>query len=233
MKQMKNFKFGLAVAAVVTALAGALSSCAKLDSDYAYYGPNAVVTIKTAESGETYFQVDKKTTLEPKGWTNPYKKEVRALLRYSEDPEASALFSKKVRVEWIDSIRTKAPVPYDEEFKNGADDAVKLNNDWLTVCEDGYLNLHFTSIAGVGGKYVHYINLAVDPDGKDLYLRYDKNGDSGYGTPVEGFVAFKIDDVLPEAKDGDELTLHWTGYDGENSAKVIYSSRFALSESEK
>lgn len=233
MKQMKNFKIGLAFAAVVTALMASLASCSNLDSDYEYYGPNALVTIKTTDAGNTYFQLDKNTTLEPKGWTNPYKLEVRALLRYTEDSEANSLFSKTVRVDWIDTIRTKAAVPYDEEFKKGADDGVQLINDWCTVCEDGYLTLHFATYASRDKKVVHYINLAIDPESHDLYLRYDRNGDVGYGVPVEGFVAFKLDDLLAGVEDGKDLTLHWTDYNGERTATVKYSARFALSQSER
>ncbi len=64
MKQMKNFKIALAVLAAVSALAMSLSSCSKDDGHY-YPVYNGFVTIKTAESGETYFQVNEKTTLEP------------------------------------------------------------------------------------------------------------------------------------------------------------------------
>ena len=229
MKQMKNFKIILAVAA---AIAASLSSCSKLDDGYDYPGaPNALVTVKT-NGADTYFQLDEKTTLEPKGWNNPYKREVRALLRYEEDQEASRLYSKTVKVVWIDSLRTKPAVPYDEEFKNTKDDGgVYIYDDWVTCCEDGYLTLHFATWYGQDyalNKKVHYLNLAIDPETRDLYLKHDNNGDNGYGAPADGFIAFRIDSLLPDAKDGDVLTLHWKDYDGDRTAKLKYSSRFSL-----
>ena len=230
MKQMKNFKIALAVMAVVSALTASLSSCSKDDGPYFYPGPNALVTIKTTGSGVNYFQLDEKTTLEPKGWTNPYKREVRALVNYSELSEASDRFSKMVTVEWIDSVRTKNAVAYDDEFKKGNNVAISLYKDWVTCCEDGYITLHFVAWFGQGGKIVHNIDLAVDPESHDLYLKHDNNGDDGYGAPGDGVIAFKIDDLLKDVKDGQELTLHWKDSDGERSAKVRYLSRFALPE---
>ncbi len=229
MKQMKNFKIVLAVAALVAA---SLSSCSKLDDGNEWLGtPNALVTVKT-NGADTYFQLDEKTTLEPKGWSNPFKREVRALLRYEENKEASRLYSKTVKVVWIDSLRTKPAVLYDEDFKNAKDDGgLYIYDDWVTCCEDGYLTLHFASWVGQSysmEKKVHYLHLAIDPETLDLYLRHDRNGDNEYGAPADGFIAFKIDDLLPNVKDGETLTLHWKDYDGDRSAKVKYSSRFSL-----
>ncbi len=233
MKQMKNFKIALAVLAAVSALTVSMSSCSKDDGYFypdSYSGPNALVTIKTTESGTDYFQLDEKTTLEPKGWTNPYRREVRALLKYSELPESSDLFSKKVAVEWIDSVRTKSAVAYDDEFKKGNNVAVALYNDWITCCEDGYLTLHFAAWFGRDGKIIHYLDLAVDPETHDLYLRHDDNGDNVNVALGEGVIAFKIDDLLADVKDGQELTLHWKASNGDQSAKVKYYSRFSLAK---
>ncbi len=230
---MKNFRITLAIAAAAAAMTASLSSCSKLDdniNDASYWGPNALVTIKTTESGTDYFQLDEKTTLEPEGWTNPYKREVRALLKYSKLSESSDLFSKKVAVVWIDSVRTKSAVPYDEEFKKGNNVAVALYNDWITCCEDGYLTLHFAAWFGRDGKVVHYMDLAVDPETHDLYLRHDDNGDNVNVALGEGVIAFKIDDLLADVKDGQELTLHWKASNGEQSAKVKYYSRFSLTK---
>ena len=226
MKQMKNFKIALAVLAAVSALAMSLSSCSKDDGPY-YPVYNGLVTIKTTDSGVTYFQLDKKTTLEPTNWKNPYKREVRALLQYSEEPGEVGLFSKKVKVAWIDSVRTKSAVSYDNEFMKGNNAPIELYNDWVTCLEDGYLTIHFAALFGRGGKIVHIVDLAVDPKTLDLYLKHDNNGDNGY-IPGEGVIAFKIDDLLKDVKDGQELTLHWKGSEGEKTAKVKYLSRFAL-----
>lgn len=235
MKQMKNFKIALAVLAVVSALAASLTSCSKMDDTYPYYpNPNALVTIKTTDSGTTYFQVDEKTTFEPVNWKNPYKREVRALLQYSEEPGDGGVFSKKVKVAWIDSVRTKNAVVYDEEFKKGNSVGLYIyEKDWLTCCEDGYLTIHFAAWFGsdyTNERHVHYIDLAIDPETHDLYLKHDDNGDAGAMQPADGVIAFKIDDLLKDVKDGQELTLHWKDYDGDKTAKVKYYSRFALPE---
>ena len=226
MKQMKNFKIALAVLAAVSALAMSLSSCSKDNGPY-YPVYNGLVTIKTTDSGVTYFQLDKKTTLEPTNWKNPYKREVRALLQYSEEPGEDGLFSKKIKVAWIDSVRTKSAVSYDNEFMKGNNAPIELYNDWVTCLEDGYLTIHFAALFGRGGKIVHIVDLAVDPKTLDLYLKHDNNGDNEY-IPGEGVIAFKIDDLLKDVKDGQELTLHWKGSEGEKTAKVKYLSRFAL-----
>ncbi len=231
MKQMKNFKFAIVAALTLAAL---LSSCAKGDDAYLFPSPNALVTIKTAESGETYFQLDEKTTLEPVNWTNPYKREVRALLSYSEEAGDGGLFSKKVKVAWIDSVRTKDAVVYDEEFKKGNSVALSIYPDWITCCEDGYLTIHFAAWFGqdyAQSRVVHYIDLAVDPETHDLYLRHDDNGDNaGTKFPGEGVVAFRLDKLMKDVKDGQEVTLHWKNYEGDVTSKVKYYSRFPLTK---
>lgn len=235
MKQMKNFKLCLAAASMLAALTASLSSCS-VDNDYSVLpNPNAVVTIKTTDSGASYFQVDGKTTFEPVNWNNPYGREVRALLRYSEEPGDAGEFSKRVKVEWIDSVRTKSAVLYDEEFGTKKTTALSIYNDWITCCEDGYLTLHFAAWFGSGRNTPHTIELAVNPETLDLYLRHDDNGDStGPMVPGEGVIAFRLDELLKDAKDGDKLTLHWKDYgdiDGvEKTAELKYLSRFSLSE---
>ena len=49
----------------------------------------------------------------------------------------------------------------------------------------------------------------------------------------EGIIAFRIDELLKDVKDGEVLTLRWKDYQGDRSAKVKYYSRFPLSKSEK
>ena len=109
----------------------------------------------------------------------------------------------------------------------GKNAPIELYNDWVTCLEDGYLTIHFAALFGRGSKIVHIVDLAVDPKTLDLYLKHDNNGDNGY-VPGEGVIAFKIDDLLKDVKDGQELTLHWKGSEGEKTAKVKYLSRFAL-----
>lgn len=231
MKQMKNFKIGLAAASLLSVLTLSLSSCMKDDGVNSFPNPNALVTVKTTDSGISYFQMDEKTTLEPVSWKNNYKREVRALLRYSEEPGDAGVFSKKVKVDWIDSVRTKDAILYDDAFGEKKNVTMSIYGDWMTCCEDGYLTLHFAAWFGRdGGKTIpHTIELAINPVTKDLYLRHDDNGDdTGYMMPGDGIIAFKLDEVLKDAKDGDELTLHWKDYDGDKTATIKYLSRFAL-----
>lgn len=231
---MKNFRFKLAALAfTATLMASSVSSCSVGDNGISYddIRPKAIVTVKTLESGETYFQVDEKTTLLPVDWKNPYKGETRALLNYDELSEANnGPFTKSVKVNWIDSVLTKKAVPYTDEFKKGADDAISLIGDWVTVCEDGYLTLHFAAWWGTENRKPHILNLGIDPESRSLYLRHDVNGDNnGHCVPAEGVVSFKIDELLPDVKDGDELTLHWTEINNEKKkATLKYSGRFEL-----
>ncbi len=233
---MKNFRLKFAVLAFAGAMmASAMSSCSVGNDGYAYddIRPKAIVTVKTLESGETYFQVDEKTTLLPVDWKNPYKGETRALINYDELSEVNnGPFTKSVTVNWIDSVLTKKAVLYTEEFKKSVDDPIELIGDWLTVCEDGYLTLHFATWWGADNKKPHYINLGIDPETGDLYLRHDRNGDEDSSNrPMDGIVSFKIDEILTEAKDGDELTLHWTAFNDEKKEVTLkYSGRFELAK---
>jgi len=232
---MKNFRLKFAVSAYFAILmASVVSSCSVADNDtsYDYLRPKAIVTVKTLDSGETYLQVDEKTTLLPVDWKNPYKGETRALVNYDELSEANnGPFTHSVRINWIDSVLTKKAVLYTDEFKKGADDQVELIPDWLTNCEDGYLTIHFATWWGPDNKKPHYINLGIDPKTRDLYLRHDRNGDEADCRLAEGIVSFKIDELLTDANDGDELTLQWTAFDGEKkSVKLKYSGRFELAK---
>lgn len=239
MKQMKNFTFkavsGLCgFAALMISAMGTVSSCSNLDyeSDGPLF-PDGIVTVKTTDSGVSYFQLDAKTTLEPVDWKNPYKKEVRALVSYEELADASGLCSKKVKVKTIDSVLTKSAVPFDDEFRKGADDPVELVFDWLTNCEDGYLTIHFAAQWG-GNNVTHYVHLGIDPENpREIYFRHDDNGDTAYSW-LDGVVSFKIDDLMGDLADGEELTLHWTTFNGQKTTKTLkYYKRFSLSDSVK
>ena len=68
---------------------------------------NAIVTVRTASSGRSYFQLSDDSTLDPLGWQNPFSKEVRALVAYSELTDKSDFCTRSVKVERIDSIVTR------------------------------------------------------------------------------------------------------------------------------
>jgi len=182
---------------------------------------NGLVTVKTLESGTVYFQLDEKTTLQPVSWSNVFGKEVRALLDYSELSQESELFTKVVKVNHIDSIRTKKAVSL--MFRNTdetlGDQPIELIDDWMNVCEDGYMNVHFAYQCG-DDLVKHELNLGIHPDKPyDLYLWLDRKNDSGT-LWKDDLVAFDITGFIP-CEEGEvvSLTLHWNSHDGAKTLK--------------
>ena len=216
---------------------------------------NALVTVKSSQSGTFYFQLDDNVTLEPAEWGNPYHKEVRALLAYSDTKQASALFTRKVHVDRIDSLVTKEANYIDVEdgisspassqsvyivdpgYSTTADllansDPVEIVSsngmpDWLTFSEDGYLTVHFATYWG--GVTSHSINLYASKAHPDhLYLIHKNNGDLQVDWS-EGLVAFKLFHMYIGRKDEyttpRAITLHWLSFDGEQEATFKYGRR--------
>ena len=216
---------------------------------------DAIVTVKSSQSGRIYFQLDQDVTLEPAEWTSPFHKEVRALLSYSDLSGESDLCSKIVKVNRIDSLTTK-----DANYIN-IDDGVKspssvepvflvdvgykttselLSNsdpleivssdgvpDWLSFSEDGYLTIHFATYWG--GVTSHSVNLYASKSHPDhLFLVHKNNGDI-QTTWSEGLVAFKMFHMYIGRKDEfqspREITLHWMSFDGEKQAVFKYGKR--------
>ena len=216
---------------------------------------DALVTVKSSQSGSFYFQLDDKTTLEPAEWGNPYHNEVRALLAYSETKIVSKLCSKTVHVDRIDSLVTKEANYIDVEdgittpastqsvyivdpgYSTTADllsssDPVEIVSsdgtpDWLTFSEDGYLTVHFATYWG--GVTSHTINLYASKAHPDqLYLVHKNNGDLQVDWS-EGLVAFKLFHMYIGRKDEyttpNDITLHWLSFDGEKEATFKYGRR--------
>ena len=216
---------------------------------------DAIVTVKSSQSGQYYFQLDQDTTLEPADWTNPYHKEVRALLSFSGLNEKSDLCSKKVKVEKIDSLITRdanyididdgVNSPSSNELVFLVDVGYKttselLSNsdpleivssdgvpDWLSFSEDGYLTIHFATYWG--GVTSHSVNLYASKSHPDhLFLVHKNNGDI-QSTWSEGLVAFKMFHMYIGRKDDfqspREITLHWMSFDGEKQAVFKYGKR--------
>lgn len=257
------------VAAAVLMSLSALTSCSD-GVDNAYLPDNvnsassiaesimwadAIVTVKSSQSGSTYFQLDEKNTLEPYKWTNPFRTEVRALLSFSDTKMSSDMFSKLVTVNRIDSLLTKeanyvdindgldippsdaqvfiVDVGYEttSELLNNSDpvEIVSSNGtpDWLTFSEDGYLTIHFATYWG--GVATHSVNLYASKSHPDhLYFVHKNNGDlqTSWG---EGLVAFKLFHMYLGRKDEflspREVTLHWMSFDGEQEAVFKYGRR--------
>ena len=216
---------------------------------------DAIVTVKSSQSGQIYFQLDQDVTLEPAEWTNPFHKEVRALLSYSDLGAKSDLCSKKVKVNRIDSLTTKdanyiniddgvqSPSSSEQVFlvdvgyKTTSEllsnsDPVEIVSsegvpDWLSFSEDGYLTIHFATYWG--GVTSHSVNLYASKSHPDhLFLVHKNNGDI-QTTWSEGLVAFKMFHMYIGRKDEfqspREITLHWMSFDGEKQAVFKYGKR--------
>lgn len=211
----------------LSALACTVQSCTEDDddTDITLLRPTALVTVRPAGDGTFTLQLDDTTTLSPSNMkSSPYgDKKVRALVNYTEESSSGSSGStRSVHVNWMDSIRTKAPVPdlgTENDSKYG-DDAVEIVKDWVTVAEDGYLTLRVRTLWGTGGNK-HYINLLTGANADDAYeleLRHDANGDTG-SIMGDALVAFDLND-LPR-KDGRDvkLKLSWKSFSGKKSAE--------------
>ena len=215
---------------------------------------NAIVTVRTASSGRSYFQLSDDSTLDPLGWQNPFSKEVRALVAYSELTDKSDFCTRSVKVERIDSIVTRdaAYISVESDLKDGSPYPVfsvpvgykttseMLNasspleivsddgrTDWMTFSEDGYLMIHFATFWGEVTQ--HTVNLYALQDHPDhLYIVHKDNGDL-QSTWKEGLVAFKICHLYPFRKDGynnpESIVLHWMSFNGEKSVVLKYGKR--------
>ncbi len=204
------------------------------DRDEYYYWPanypNAVVTVKTADDGSIFLQLDDATTLQPSNITaHPFDgKEVRAFTNYRTKAILSGFYNELVHVNWIDSIRTKTPVPFVEGENDElyGSSPIEIVDDWITVVEDGYITLHMR-MAWSNPGIKHNINLltGVNPDNPyEVELRHDAKGD-GCVRVSDAYVAFRLDD-LPDTE-GKTVKLHltWKSSRGIRSAEFDYRTR--------
>lgn len=185
--------------------------------------PTALVTVIPAQDGSFVMQLDNETVLTPINMPqSPFKdKEVRALVNYTE-VEDELPDMRAVNINWIDSIRTKMPVPNlndsDENDLKYGTDPIEIINDWVTIAEDGYLTLRIRTLWGSMTKQ-HTINLLVDPD--DPYkceLRHNAHGDL-YGTYGDALIAFNLNS-LPKTDDNNvRITLTWMSFNGPKSTE--------------
>lgn len=208
--------------------------------DPAYGFANALVTAKTADDGTFFLQLTDAVSLLPINITkSPYEKEVRALVNYSEISKEDLLkyspdgdlkgCTSAVRLNWIDSILTKMPVPdllekNDETYGN---DYVEIVNDWVTIAEDGYLTLRFRT--RWSGNKTHRVNLitGINPENPyEVEFRHDASGDVN-GMWGDALVAFNLNE-LPDTKgETVKLKLRWKAYSGNKSVEFDFCSRKA------
>ena len=216
-----NWNKCIPVLAIAALVAFSAASCSKDDdlspeeADLLY--PNALVTVKTTPSGAPYFWLDAQTTLEPKDWGNVFVEETRALLNYTELPEASSFCTKKVRVNWIRQVLTKDARSGDKDEGGFGSDPVEVLQDWMTVCEDGYLTLHFAAPWGSVQHTVQLVRTSVTP------LLFTFRHDSGVQPGADwedAVVSFRIAPLMSEG--ADSFRLEWNSFSGVKTLEIEY-----------
>lgn len=216
---------------VVGAACMMLTSCSFDDDDTYnydnYYNANALVTVKRSTAGVTYLQLNDSTTLLPTNTASTLfgGKEVRALVNYRSSNEQHDGFSKAISVVWIDSIRTKSVVELTPQIQAMADNPLEIVNSWITCLEDGYLTLQICTYWGTPAK-AHRMELVAGTNAENPYelvLRQDAQGDLT-GTWNSSIIAFRLDKLPANIKNGQEITLKWTSYSGTKTARFKYGS---------
>ncbi|MCM1080103.1 MAG: NigD-like protein [Bacteroidales bacterium] len=214
---MKTMKYSKTFLIALLAAVLGLQSCDS-NYDYAFVNfPNGLVTVKVNPEGKTYFQLDEATTLFPENLSSTLYdgKEVRALMNFEVLEKATEGYTKTVRVNWIDSIRTKDMIALTGELAVYVRDPIEIVNDWVTVAEDGYLTLRVRTLWG-GGNRPHYLNLigGVNDDNPfEVELRHDAKGDVN-GAWGDALIAFRLSELPAEIPENQKLTLRWLSFDG-------------------
>ncbi len=208
-----------------------LASCQKQDNE-TYY--SALVTVKpNADNTEVYFQLDDNTQLFPVNITaSPYgKEEMRAFTTYrmaKDNEKKSSVTCQQIYVNVLNSILTKDTAENLGEAANikaYGNDAVEIVNDWVTIAEDGYLNLRFRTYWG--GVSAHTVNLVYDGDDENPYhvsFYHDANGDLA-GRLADGLVAFRLTELPDTHGETVDLTMEWNSFSGYKKAVFKYCTR--------
>lgn len=217
---MKTRKLSVLVLGFLASVFG-LTSC-DMDSDnYNVQRPTALVTVYPVTSESFRMQLDDQTVLFPTNMkASPFgDKKVRALVSYEYEEDANLNSNlRNVRVNWIDSIRTKQPVVSkgSDDEKLYGNDGIEIVRDWVTVAEDGYLTLRLRTIWG-GGK--HIINLVGGVNKDNVYefdLRHNAQGDIS-GVLGDALIAFDLNSMWPDHPEEVKIKLNWKSFSGKKS----------------
>lgn len=213
---------------VLSCLSVSLQSCSKEDEKVFLSLPNAVVTIRPQADESFVMQLDDENQLIADNIAkSPFgKKEVRALVNYTENgaPQGKV---QHVTVNWLDSIRTKMPVPDmgDMNNINYGNDPIEIVNDWVTVAEDGYITMRIRTFWGTPGSK-HYINLVYknSTDPLELELRHDARGETN-GRWGDALIAFNLNELTQIEGNETRIILKWHSYSGDKSSEFSLKLR--------
>lgn len=215
MKTLKFYTLALGIMASVLSIA----SCDNDDDKYGNIMPTALVTVYPGATDGFTMQLDDATTLVPTNMkASPFgEKQVRALVNYDYEGQTNGSI-RNVRVNWIDSIRTKMPVvTTGDDDKAFGNDPLEIVRDWVTVAEDGYLTLRIRTLWG--GSKTHFINLVSGVNKDNVYeltLRHDANGDAAMRMG-DALIAFNLNNLWPDAGKDVKIKLNWTSFSGPKS----------------
>ncbi|MDO4229677.1 MAG: NigD-like protein [Capnocytophaga sp.] len=221
---MNKFKLSMYVLGLLS-LVLILQSCLKDDNSYELVRPTALVTVRPQSDGTFLLQLNDSVVLRPTNMqTSPFgTKQVRALVNYTPNNAEMAYVNSQVQINWIDSIRTKQPVPTQGTNNDSiyGKDALEIVNDWVTVAEDGYLTFRIRTEWGrINTKHILNLLTGVNPDNPyEFELRHDAKGDVG-GNMGDALIAFNINDLprhdtITKAK----IKVNWKSFSGNKSAE--------------
>lgn len=226
---MENLKKLFFASLIVGSSMTLFQSCLDDNNDNGLLSPTALVTVCPEESGSFVMNLDNRTVLIPNNVkTSPFgDKEVRALVSYTEDDNvAHDAEVREVYVNWIDSIRTKAPVVSTEDNAiTYGNDPVEIVNDWVTVAEDGYLTLRIRTTWGLRNQ-PHVFNLVtgINPENPfEMELRHDAGEDLN-GELGDALIAFNLNG-LPGFNETVKIKLRWESFSGEKSTEFDLEMR--------
>lgn len=202
-------------------LAASVQSCTKDNK----YKPafSAIVTVQP-EAECVVLQLNDSVTLnatnlKPEAFT----KVNRAMVSFSfveEEPDFTKL-NHDVTLYAIDTILTKLPSPdlgVDNDAKYGTD-KLEIIDDWVTIGEDGYLNLRVRTMSAYHtAKHVISLVHVDDAELPNTYeIRHDAHGDN-FGQYIDGLVAFDLNSLCPADRSPVTLHLKWEGFERSRTA---------------
>ena len=233
-KSMKRIKF-LSIALVALLAVCGFSACNTEDGyKIGDIYPMALVTVKPyADMSGCYLQLDNTTTLYPTNVKGlPYGTQpVRAIIEYLSTDDDPKDCDRAVKVVKMTDILTKQLVQNgDLTQEELGDDPLEIVKDWVTLVEDGFLTLRFSTKTNGAGK-THVFNLVkgVNPDNPyELRLRHNANRDL-VGNMVDGLVAFDLSSLPESINPEQKIKLVWNSFSGEKSVEFYLYGDFSTS----